>query len=114
MLALAPIILAVSTTDPAIGRVVNPRGPGKLTCATALLTENRSATENWIAGFWAAWDMSQISESEPLAGASDLNGIVGEVEKVCREQPSTSLVFATLDARQAVKARERSPSKVGS
>lgn len=114
MLAFAPILLAASTADPAIGRVVNPRGPGNLTCATAFLPENRAATENWIAGFWAAWDMSQITKAEPLAGSSDLNGIVGEVEKVCREQPSTGLLFATLDARQAVKVREQSPAKVGS
>ncbi len=114
MLALVPILLAASIADPALGRVVNPRGPGSLTCATAFLPENRAATENWIAGFWTAWDMSQINKAEPLAGSADLNGIVGEVEKICREQPSTSLVFATLDARQAVKAREQSPAKVGS
>ena len=107
MLALASILLAASNADSAIGRVVNPRGPGNLTCATAFLSENRSATENWIAGFWAAWDMSQVTKAEPLAGSSDLNGIVGEVEKVCRDNPSSSLVFATLDARQAVKAREK-------
>ena len=114
MLAFAYMLLAAATADPAIGRVVNPRGPGRLTCATAFLPENRAATENWIAGFWAAWDMSQITKAEPLAGSSDLNGIVGEVEKVCREKPSSSLIFATLDARQAVKAREESPANVGS
>ncbi|EHJ61454.1 hypothetical protein NSU_1616 [Novosphingobium pentaromativorans US6-1] len=43
-----------------------------------------------------------------------MNGIVGEVEKICREKPSSSLIFATLDARQAVKAREESPANVGS
>lgn len=114
MLALASILLAASTADPAIDRVVNPRGPGNMTCATAFKPENRAATEYWIAGFWAAWDMSQITKAEPLAGSSDLNGIVGEVEKVCRDKPSTSLLFATLDARQAVKTREDSPAKVGS
>lgn len=114
MFALAPILLVVSAADPAIGRVVNPRGPGSLTCATAFLPEHRAATANWIAGFWTAWDMSQITKSEPLAGSSDLNGIVGEVEKICREQPSTSLLFATLDARQAVRAREQSSTSGGS
>ena len=114
MLAFAAALLVASPVNPAIGRAVNPRGPGNLTCATAFLPENREATANWIAGFWAAWDMSQITKSEPLASSSDLNGIAGEVEKVCREQPSTTLIFATLDARQAVKVREQNPAKVGS
>lgn len=112
MLALAPILLAALVADPATGRVVKARGSGTLTCVTAFLPQHRSATENWIAGFWAAWDMSEITKSEPLAGNSDLNGIVGEVEKVCREQPSTGLLLATLGARQAVKERQQSPAKV--
>jgi|JI6StandDraft_1071083.scaffolds.fasta_scaffold71749_4 hypothetical protein len=112
MLVFAPLLLAAITADPAIGRVVHPRGAGKWTCATAFLPENRPSTENWIAGFWGAWDMAQITNSEPLAGYSDLNGIVGEVEKICKEKPSSSLTFATLEARRAVKAREVGPSNV--
>ncbi|MBM0169663.1 hypothetical protein [Altererythrobacter sp. C41] len=89
-----------------IGRTVDARGVGATTCVTALMPDNRVAAENWIAGFWAAWDMSQITTAEPLAPNSDLNGIVGEVEKVCREKPSISLLFATLEARSIVKTRE--------
>lgn len=106
LLFLALTFLANSPANAGIGRVVNPRGAGLLTCATAFLPENRLASENWIAGFWTAWDMAKINQAEPLAGRSDLNGIVGEVEKICREQPSSSLLFATLGARRAVKLRE--------
>lgn len=84
---------------------VNVRGNGVLTCATAFRPENRGGTENWIAGYWAAWDMSQIKVANPLAPGSDLNGIVGEVEKICRNEPSNTLLLATLKARNAVKAR---------
>ena len=108
MIILAAIIFATALPDPAIGRVVKARGAGTMTCATAFLPDNRRATENWIAGFWASWDMSQIDEAEPLAANSDLNGIVGEVEKVCRDKPSVGLLYATLEARSTVKAREQS------
>jgi len=102
MLLLA---LAAQVAQPRVGTVVQARGAGTLTCATAFLPENRAATENWIAGFWAAWDMARIREADPAAGNSDLNGIVGEVEKVCRDQPSSGLLGAALMARQAVVAR---------
>jgi hypothetical protein len=85
---------------------VNVRGNGVLTCATAFQAENREGTANWIAGYWAAWDMSQVNVARALAPSSDLNGIVGEVEKVCRDEPSNTLLLATLKARNAVKARK--------
>jgi hypothetical protein len=82
-----------------------------MTCATAFLPQNRVATENWIAGYWAAWDMAMINSADPLAPGSDLNGIVGEVEKVCRGEPSSGLLEATLLARKAVKARQEGPAR---
>ena len=94
-----------------VGTVVQARGAGALTCATAFRAENRTATENWIAGFWVAWDMAQIKVAEPLAAGADLNGIVGEVERVCREEPSTGLLSAALIARKAVKARQEGPAR---
>lgn len=78
-----------------------------MTCVTALQAENRTASENWIAGYWAAWDMAQINNSAPLAPTSDLNGIVAEVERECRNAPSSSLVSATMAARSAVQARAK-------
>lgn len=103
---LAFALAGAAPTHPRVGAIINPRGAGLLTCATAFLPQNRVATENWIAGYWAAWDMAQIKVAKPLAPGSDLNGIVGEVEKVCREQPSTTLLLATLTARNAVKDRD--------
>jgi hypothetical protein len=99
------IVAAAQPAAPGVGTVVQARGAGVFTCATAFLSENRVATENWIAGYWAAWDMAQINVAEPVAANSDLNGIVGEVEKVCRAEPSTTLLFAVLSARKAVKER---------
>lgn len=99
-------LAAMPTPHLRVGAVVNARGAGALTCATAFLPENRVATENWIAGFWVAWDMSQITVADPLAPNADLNGIVGEVERVCRDEPSSGMLRASLAARNNVKARQ--------
>jgi hypothetical protein len=104
-LALGLLLATVTQTGPVGPTVVHPRGAGEMTCATAFLPANRAAAENWIAGFWAAWDMSQIKVATPVAQSADLNGIVGEVDKVCRDEPSTKLIWATISARKAVKAR---------
>jgi len=105
MLLAALIITALQNGGAPAGTVVQARGAGALTCATAFLPQNRIATENWIAGYWAAWDMARIASEKPLAANADLAGIVGEVEKVCRDEPSSTLLIATLTARKAVKAR---------
>lgn len=108
MAVLAALLFAAGTYNPE-GTILDPRGAARFTCVTALLPENRSAAAEWIAGFWMGWDMAMVKEHPPLAINSDLNGIVGEVEKVCRDRPSTSLLFATLEARKAVKARDAHP-----
>lgn len=99
------LLLVMATQGP--GATVNVRGVGAMTCATALQAENRVASENWIAGYWAAWDMARIGKAAPLAPTSDLNGIVAEVERECRSAPSHSLVMATMAARVAVQARSK-------
>lgn len=104
-------VAATPTHHGGVGTIVNVRGAGLLTCATAFLPQNRVPTENWIAGYWAAWDMAEINVADPVAASSDLNGIVGEVEKVCRDEPSTGLLAAVLMARKAVKAREDGPPR---
>jgi len=105
VLILSLALAAAPTVQPPAAPRVNVRGNGVLTCATAFLPENRVATEHWVAGFWAAWDMAEIDRTSPVAPNSDFNGIVGEVEKVCQEQPSTDVVRAVLTARKAIKAR---------
>lgn len=111
-IALIALLLAAQAPENGgIGTIINPRGAGLLSCATAFLPENRVATANWIAGYWVAWDMAQIRVAKPLAGGSDLNGIVGEVERVCRQTPSSSLWGATTEARNEVKAREEGPPR---
>lgn len=112
MVIIASLILAAAApAQSRVGTVVHARGAGTLTCATAFLPENRVATSNWIAGYWAAWDMAQINVADPLAPNSDLNGIVGEVAKVCRDEPSSGLLGAVLVARKAVKARQEGPPR---
>ena len=46
MFVFAPLLLAV-TADPTIGRLVNSRGAGKMTCVATFQPENRLATESW-------------------------------------------------------------------
>jgi hypothetical protein len=106
LLVMTAMLAAAAAPQPS----VNVRGNGVLTCATAFLAENRAGTANWIAGYWAAWDMSQINAASPLAPGSDLNGIAGEVEKICREEPSSTVLLATLKARSEVKARQERPA----
>lgn len=105
------MMAAAEPVQSRVGTVIQARGAGVLTCATAFRPENRLAAENWIAGFWVAWDMAQIKVADPLAPGADLNGIVGEVEKVCRDEPSTGLFRAALEARKAVKARQEGPPR---
>lgn len=100
------MVLAAATPSHGVGATVNKRGAGIMSCATAFLSENRVGTENWIAGYWTAWDMARIVTDDPIAGSSDLAGIVGEVEVVCKTKPSSSLLLATMEARNNVKGRE--------
>jgi hypothetical protein len=60
ILLLSALIAVPQPSQSRVGTVIHARGAGELTCATAFLAENRVATENWIAGYWVAWDMSQI------------------------------------------------------
>jgi len=87
------------------GTVVKARGNGNMSCDTAFLPENRAGTENWIAGNWAAWDMARIKVAEPVAASADLHGIVGEVEAICRAEPSSALLFAVMEARKTIIQR---------
>ena len=110
MILVFATILALAPPDRLkynpVGQVVNIRGTGMSTCATAFLAANRSATEEWIAGFWAAWDMAGIKNAAPVARDSDLAGIFGEVELACKAQPSSKLWQATLEARSIVSKRD--------
>ncbi len=111
ILLITLLMAAAPATHSRVGTVVQARGAGVMTCATAFRPENRVATENWIAGYWAAWDMAQINVADPVAAKADLNGIVGEVERVCRDEPSTGLLAAVLLARKAVKTRSEGPPR---
>ena len=53
----------------------------------------KNAGDHWIAGFWTG--LNVFSQRNRLVGDKvDPEGIIGEVEKVCREHPSMALVFA--------------------
>lgn len=104
---MTALLVAAQVSPPRAGVVVQARGAGKFSCATAFLLENHIATENWIAGFWTAWDMARVNEADPAAASADLDGIVGEVKKVCRDQPSATILSAALLARHSVLLRTR-------
>lgn len=108
-LIISVALAAAQPTQPRLGRIIQMRGAGALTCADAFLHKNRFATANWIAGYWAAWDLAEINEADPVAANADLKSIVGEVEKVCRDEPSSGLVRASLLAREVIKSRSETP-----
>jgi hypothetical protein len=103
------MLAAAQPTQPRLGMVVQARGAGALTCATAFLPKNRVATENWIAGYWAGQDLSEIGVKDPVAPNADLKAIVGEVRKVCRDEPSSKLFRASLLARAVIEFRSGAP-----
>ena len=47
--------------------------------------------------------MAEINVADPVAPNADLKGVVGEVQKVCRDEPSSKLARASLLAREAFK-----------
>ena len=79
-------------------------GPGTMSCASYLQDRSmRLNADGWILGFWTDtvladlhWKDSNRAGTEHGVGHStDSRGIVGEVARVCRDQPSVSL-FETL------------------
>lgn len=109
-LIISLLLAATQPTQPRLARVIQVRGAGALTCATAFSPKNRVATENWIAGYWAGRDLAEINAEDPVAPNADLKAIVSEVRKVCLDEPSSKLSRASLLARAAIEFRSGAPA----
>ena len=69
-------------------------GPGTISCATYLQDRSmRINADGWILGFWTG--SNRAGTDHGVGHSTDSRGIVGEVARVCRDQPSVSL-FETL------------------
>ncbi len=69
-------------------------GPGTMSCASYLQDRSmRINADGWILGFWTG--SNRAGAEHDVGHSSDSRGIVGEVARVCRGQPSVSL-FETL------------------
>lgn len=84
--------LLVSETSPFKRNVeVDVLGAGNFSCASAFSPEYYDQTFAWIMGYWTGVGMARGARS-PLQ--TDGAGVVGEVKKLCNENPSMRLVEA--------------------
>ncbi len=69
-------------------------GPGTMSCASYLQDRSmRINADGWILGFWTG--SNRVGADHGVGHSTDSRGIVGEVARICRDQPSVSL-FETL------------------
>lgn len=65
-------------------------GPGTISCATYLNDRSmRINADGWMLGFWTG--SNRTGETHTVGKSTDSRGIVGEVARACRDQPSMSL-----------------------
>lgn len=82
-------------------------GPGSASCATYLGDRSlRINADGWILGFWTGFNFA--NEANHLVGiTSDSRGIVGEVARICRSQPSVPLYMTVKSVYQTMAAEKR-------
>lgn len=70
-------------------------GFGNLSCATWLSTSaNRQQGNDWLLGFWSGIN-GYGSPGGIVGHTTDSLGIISEVKKVCNNEPSLALIYAT-------------------
>lgn len=80
--------------------VFTPQVAGReASCATALQRGDRfdNSTRTWVLGFWSGLN---AADGAIVGSDTDTNGVMAEVEKKCREEPSLSVmngVYMTYD-----------------
>ncbi len=84
-------VLAMSTVPAwAQSNGMQVYGPGGASCATYLQDRTlRINADGWMLGFWTG--SNNAGETHTVGHSTDSRGIVGEVARVCRTQPSVSL-----------------------
>lgn len=102
MIGLMAMAVAVSSQQRDLVQIY---GMGSISCATAWQPENARASSDWVLGLWSG---RNFEGSSSMVGAStDQAGIVGEVKLACEKAPSDSLVHATIEVYNAMRATHR-------
>ena len=100
--------LAMLASGPALAQssAMQVYGPGTSSCATYLQDRSlRINADGWILGMWTG--MNRSAEDHGVGHTSDPRGIVGEIGRVCRGQPSVSLFETTKQVYDKMKADGR-------
>jgi hypothetical protein len=81
-------------------------GVGKDSCAKAWAAteEAEYASFAWVMGFWTGMNTAR---GTTVGRTSDGWGIVGEVKKISRDQPSTTLYQASFDVFSRLQSEGR-------
>ncbi len=95
-LLLVPSVRSVAAPSP--GRVES-FGLGGLSCATWNVPSARQAqADQWILGYWSATNVAAFTSGHSgCAGCTtDEAGILGEIHRFCSEEPSRTILYATV------------------
>lgn len=104
--ALTLAVVLAATPALAQGTDMQVYGPGTVSCATYLQDRSlRINADGWILGFWTG--SNRASAEHGVGHSTDSRGIVGEVARVCRNQPSVSLFDTEKQVFDRMKAEGR-------
>lgn len=78
-------------------------GVGHNSCAKAFSSYEQFATFAWIMGFFTGRDDGKRQTGR----STDGDGIVGEVKKLCADEPSTPLIAATIRVYDRMRQQGR-------
>jgi hypothetical protein len=65
---------------------------------------NQNAGNHWIGGFWTGLNVYSLQD---VGHTIDPEGVFGEIEKVCRENPSMHIITATRRIYEKMEAQHR-------
>ena len=92
--ALLLVVAMLALTSNAKSQSYYLIGMGGNSCAFWLSRPDyKTMGETWVFGYWSG--LNAGNKVNPMVGRNtDSVGIIGEVQKVCEEEPSTSLISA--------------------
>ena len=100
--------LAIVSAVPALAQSAEMQvyGPGTISCGTYLNDRSiRINADGWILGFWTG--SNRIGENHTVGKSTDSRGIVGEVARTCRDQPSKSIFEIEKQVFDRLKMEDR-------
>jgi hypothetical protein len=101
------LVATAGLAEPRLVELFTPRVDGKeISCATALQPSNKFDRDLrwWALGYWSG---RNTSESARVGLHTDTNGVVAEIEKMCREQPSMLFIGAVSRTYAEMKKQGR-------